>query len=529
MDRSEEGRRFFQQRLALMFRIGLILSASFLVAVVAIRGVFGASIAAELRSASRLCHLAATLALGAIWLYVRRSERGLRALEVVDIAGCLTLCLLLDLQAVLFPVRTVAVFNLVLTTGIALVLRAVVVPSPTRRTAVVAGLALAAAVGVFFASLHPAWPVAQRAGAEDDWHAGYQLTSLVLWLGSLAAISVVASQVIYGLRREIRAAHHLGQYVLERKLGEGGMGMVFHATHAMLRRDTALKLLSPERVDETSIQRFEREVVQTARLRHPNTVAIYDYGRTPDGVFYYAMEYLDGVTLQRLVDDEGPVPPGRLVHLLAQVCASLDEAHAAHLVHRDIKPANIMVMGHPSAWDLVKVLDFGLVKDASGAASKISNPSLLMGTPQYISPEAIAEPGEVGPPSDLYGVAAVGYFLLTGTPVFREQSLVAMCAAHLDQIPEAPSVRLGRPVPKDLEKLLLRGLAKRPQDRPPTARAFRQALLACDLRSWTEDDARSWWADHTRARHPATDEAQTASPKTPATVAISLLDRAAGQ
>ncbi|MEI9938488.1 MAG: serine/threonine-protein kinase [Pseudomonadota bacterium] len=529
IDRSEEGRRFFQKRLALMFQVGLILSGAFLVTVVTIRGVFGASIIAELRSPSRLFHLVATLVLAAAWLYARRGVRSLRVLEIVDIVACLVLCVLLDLQAALFPVRSVAVFNLVLTTGIALILRAIVVPSPTGRTSLLGGLAVAAAIASFFASSHATWPVRQH--APDDWPMGYQFASLILWLGSLAAISVVASRVIYGLRREVRAARKLGQYVIESKIGEGGMGIVFRATHAMLRRETALKLLSPGLVDELSVQRFEREVVQTARLRHPNTVAIYDYGRTPDGVFYYAMEYLDGLTVERLVEDEGPLAPGRTVHLLAQVCASLDEAHEARLIHRDIKPANIMVMGHTSAWDLVKVLDFGLVKDAAATAegANITNPALLIGTPQYMSPEAIAEPAKVGPQSDIYGVAAVGYFLLTGTPVFLEQTMIAICAAHLDQEPERPSARLGRAVPEDLERLLLSGLAKRPQDRPQTAQAFRQALLACDLTKWTEDDARMWWAKHLRKPLAAVDEGKLEFRDTLRRISVSMVGRGAAE
>lgn len=497
-------------RLALMFQVGLILSVGFLVTVVAMRGLFGASVADEIRSPSRIAHLLATGVLAGAWLYLRAGTRTFATLASVDAVACLLLCLLLDLQAALFHIRTVAVFNIVLTTGIALVLRAVIVPSETRRTVLIGAIAVALAVGAFFVSLLPSWPVRSSTGGLD-WPVGYQLVSLVLWTISLAAVSVVASQVIYGLRREVRAAQKLGQYVLDRKLGQGGMGVVFRATHAMLRRETALKLLSPERIDALSLQRFEREVVQTARLNHPNTVAIYDYGRTPDGVFYYAMEYLDGLTLERLIEREGPLPPGRVVTILAQVCASLDEAHSTGLVHRDIKPPNIMVMGHAGAWDLVKVLDFGLVKDMSLAAARrpdsamLSDPAFLLGTPQYMSPEAISDPDKVGPASDLYGVAAVGYFLLTGTPVFLERTAIAVCAAHLDQAPEPPSKRLGRPVPEDLEALLLRGLSKRPSDRPQTADAFRQALLGCDVREWTETEARRWW-EKTKGALPSYEE-----------------------
>ena len=500
LDRSEGGRRFFQQRLALLFQLGAAISAAFLGLVVGIRGLLGAPVFDELSSPSRLCHLGATLVVLVAWLLVRRGDRGLAVLQAIDVSVSLLLCLLLDLQAVLFPLRTVAVFNIALTTGVVLILRAILVPSPTWRTVFVAVVAMCVATGCFFLPLHRSWPVASTPFAAERWPLGYQLVSLVMWLGTLCAISIVASRTIYDLRRDVREAQKLGQYVLGRKLGEGGMGVVFRATHAMLRRETALKLLLPERIDPQSLRRFEREVVQTARLRHPNTVAIYDYGRTPEGLFYYAMEYLDGLTLERLVDSEGPLAPGRVVHILAQVLASLDEAHAEGLVHRDIKPANIMVTGHPSAWDLVKVLDFGLVKDTSGMAevAQLTNPAFLLGSPQYVSPEAIDAPESVGPQSDLYSVAAVGYFLLTGTPVFLDRTLVAVCAAHLDRAPEPPSARLGRAAPPDLEKLLLLGLTKNPAARPASAQAFRDALVACDVPKWTESNARAWWQDHLR-------------------------------
>jgi eukaryotic-like serine/threonine-protein kinase len=273
------------------------------------------------------------------------------------------------------------------------------------------------------------------------------------------------------------------------------MGVVYRATHALLRRETALKLLPPDRVDAGTIRRFEREVVETARLSHPNTVAIFDYGHTPDGVFYYAMEYLDGVTVGELVEHEGCLPPGRVVSLLAQVCASLEEAHSMGLVHRDIKPANVMVVGRPAAWDLVKVLDFGLVKSVAplDGGGSLTQGDQLTGTPLYMAPEAISRPDAAEPRSDLYAVAAVGYYLLTGTHVFQGGSLVEICAAHLHTPPVPPHVRLGRSVPADLEALLLRALAKSPADRPPSAAAFGEALLACRVPPWTQVDARGWW------------------------------------
>jgi serine/threonine-protein kinase len=343
------------------------------------------------------------------------------------------------------------------------------------------------------ASFHPSRPIVDR--GERYWPMPSQGASFALWLGVLVAVAIVASHVLYQLRREVRAARKLGEYVLGEKIAQGGMGVVYRATHALLRRETAIKLLPPDRVDPATIRRFEREVVETARLRHPNTVAIYDYGRTPDGIFYYAMEYLDGLDIEQLIEREGPLPPSRVVFLLAQVCASLDEAHSMGLVHRDIKPANVMVVGNTAAYDLVKVLDFGLVKSEvplDGGAS-LTRGDQLTGTPRYMAPEAIAHPDAAGQQSDLYAAAAVGYFMLAGRHVFEGASLVELLAAHLHTKPAPVRERLGRAVPADLEALLLRGLAKAPADRPPSAAAFREALLRCEVAPWTQEDARAWW------------------------------------
>jgi serine/threonine-protein kinase len=446
---------------------------------------------------------------GALWWGLSRWEPRHRTLQLIDAIGILGVALLLNLNAGLFEVRTVAVFNLALTTGVALVLRSILVPSSAHRTLWLGVLASAVAIAVFFLSaLHPRWPVAQR--GPEDWPMAFQLISLCLWLAVLVATSTVASRVIYSLRREVRYAQKLGQYVLGEKIGEGGMGVVYRATHAMLRRETALKLLPPDRVDSHALQRFEREVTQTARLKHPNTVAVYDYGRTPDGVFYYAMEYLQGITLSALVEQEGPLPPGRVVHLLAQVCASLEEAHAVGLVHRDIKPANIMVQGNPAAYDWVKVLDFGLVKSlSSSSAPWVSSDTVIVGTPAYLSPEAITDPEGVDARSDLYAVAAVGYFLLAGRGVFEQRSVVGLCAAQLYE-PPPPLERAVVAEAPELVALLMRGLEKSPAHRPQSAGEFRLALLACDAPTWAERDAREWW--HHRER-PASSRAPKPAPK----------------
>jgi serine/threonine protein kinase len=263
----------------------------------------------------------------------------------------------------------------------------------------------------------------------------------------------------------------------------------------MLRRPTAVKLLDPERVSDAAIARFEREVQLTSALTHPNTIAIYDFGRTPEGIFYYAMEYLEGINLEDLVLRYGPVPEARVVYLLRQMCGSLAEAHAAGLVHRDIKPANIHLTRRGGLDDFVKVLDFGLVKalDADKAA-RITAANAVAGTPLYLSPEALQHPESVDARADVYALGAVGYYLLTGTPVFSGASLVEICMKHTQVQPEPPAQRLGKPVSADLEQLLLRCLAKDRADRPIDAGALLKVLDACAITgTWTAEIAATWW------------------------------------
>jgi len=233
-------------------------------------------------------------------------------------------------------------------------------------------------------------------------------------------------------------AKQLGPYTLDEKLGAGGMGVVYKARHALLRRPTAVKLLAIDKIGEESLARFEREVQHTANLTHPNIVAIYDYGRSADGEFYYAMEYLDGIDLDALVRREGPLPIARVVHILRQSCDALDEAHQRGLVHRDIKPANIMLCRLGNRADVVKVLDFGLVKEF-GENSGVTLERSITGTPDFISPEAIVDSSTVGPVSDLYAVGAVAYWLLTARSVFVGNTLVEVLAHQLHTAPAAPS------------------------------------------------------------------------------------------
>jgi serine/threonine-protein kinase len=318
------------------------------------------------------------------------------------------------------------------------------------------------------------------------------------WWACAIAICTSASQVIYGLRKQVRDVKKLGQYTLVEKLGEGGMGMVYRARHAMLRRPTAVKLLPVEKAGAQSIARFEKEVQMTAMLTHPNTVTIFDYGRTPDGVFYYAMEHLEGATLAGCVEVDGPQAPARVARILTHVAAALAEAHAIHLIHRDIKPANIMLVEQGGQPDVAKVLDFGLVKELErGDADQLTRGDVIAGTPHYLAPEAITSPDSVDPRSDIYALGAVGYFLLTGSHVFDGATVVEVCAAHLHQAPVPPSERAGRAIPAQLEALIISCLAKDPADRPQSAEEVRAALTSLsDVGQWTEEDAHAWWERH---------------------------------
>lgn len=328
-------------------------------------------------------------------------------------------------------------------------------------------------------------------------------TLLILSSVAIFAFTVIVARLQREAQKAAIDAQQLGQYTLERKLGAGAMGVVFKGHHAMLRRDTAIKMLNVDKVNDDSIQRFEREVQITCQLNHPNTIAIYDYGRTPEGVFYFAMEYLDGMDLEELVDQYGPLPENRVVHILLQICGSLYEAHSKGLVHRDIKPANVMINRRGCVPDVVKVLDFGLVKAVDDQNQQAASSSGgLAGTPLYMSPESIESPLSVDARSDIYAVGAVGYFLLTGQTVFEAESIVELCQKHVDESPIPPSERLDGPVSFELENALLASLEKSRAKRPQTARDLAQLLLlSTSAKSWAIEEFDAWWGRHERGHH----------------------------
>ncbi len=322
----------------------------------------------------------------------------------------------------------------------------------------------------------------------------------LLALASVAIFfyTVRAEQAKSDAARAALEAKQLGQYQLEEELGRGGMGVVYRAHHQMLRRPTAVKFLDVDKATEQSIARFEREVQATSQLTHPNTIAIYDYGRSDEGIFFYAMEYLEGVDLGDLVKDHGPLPESRVIHLLQQIAGSLAEAHDTGLVHRDVKPANVMLTIRGGIADFVKVLDFGLVKVVDEEKeAKLTAAGTVTGTPLYMSPESIRDRDHVDGRSDLYAVGAVGYYLLTGTPPFHEGNAFSILKQHVDAEPQSPSVRAGRTIDADLETLLLKCLAKSPSQRPSSARDLVDALDRCRASGgWSRQDATNWWRSY---------------------------------
>jgi serine/threonine-protein kinase len=511
--------------------VGLVLSligvAFMLMRVVAVLAVGQPG---RLVQTSMLAHYGGTLASVAMWLSCRRGERSVRAVHVIELVGLVVVCSLYAVMATGIPQAFRPEMTLILAFGVFLLAHAVHVPSTWQWTVLIgAALALPLLIGSWLI-LNPLDPriVAASASAPGSVQRtaasiiGIGMASVVTWWLVIAGTAAAASAVIYGLRREVHEAQQLGQYTIESKLGEGGMGVVYRARHAMLRRPTAIKVLLPDRVGARGLERFEREVQATAMLAHPNTVTIFDYGRTTDGLFYYAMELLDGASLAEIVERTGAMPPGRVAGILHQVAGALSEAHGRGLLHRDIKPANIMLTEQGGAADVAKVVDFGLVKTEDEADDPgMTADDTIIGTPQFLAPEVITGGGEDRPARDLYALGCVGYYLLVGEHVFSGETMIQVLAEHLETPPVPPSVRLHSPVPADLERLILELLAKEANDRPASAAHVVRRIESCPcFHNWTQEDARSWWREHGVAARARIDSAQAALPRESLTVDV---------
>jgi serine/threonine protein kinase len=302
----------------------------------------------------------------------------------------------------------------------------------------------------------------------------------------MLGVAVVISHVVARLGQQVTKERELGSYRLGELLGRGGMGEVYRATHRMLARPAAIKLIRPEvlassddSMAQTATARFRREAEAAARLRSPHTVELYDFGVTEDGTLYLVMELLEGTNLELLVRQNGPLDPNRVVHILAQVCESLEEAHTYGLIHRDIKPANIHIGRLGLQDDFVKVLDFGLVRSTAGPSeeSLTGAAGTTPGTPAYMAPE-MAHDRTVDGRADLYSLGCVAYYLLTGHLVFEGDTPLQTILKHIQQPPEPPSERTDRTIPAELEALVLACLAKRPDERPRSAGDLGQRLAA---------------------------------------------------
>jgi hypothetical protein len=395
--------------------------------------------------------------------------------------------------------------NVVLLTSILILTYGLYVPKSWRRAALVVGpLALLPFATLTVLILQ--YPVAM------GWlWQGWQLSTTpriqlflfdAMILLMLAVGSTFGARTLSRLRRQVALARQFGQYRLRRRLGSGGMGEVYLAEHQLLKRPCALKLIRTDATtDPRALARFEAEVRLTATLSHPNTVEIFDYGRAEDGTYYYVMEYLPGLSLAELVERHGPLPPARTVYLLRQVCGALREAHAAGLIHRDIKPSNIIAARRGGMDDVAKLFDFGLVRPATTApAAHLSALGQILGTPLFMSPEQAAASRELDERSDIYSLGAVAYFLLTGQPPFKGEDGIAVMIAHArDPVVPPSQVRPG--IPDDLDRVVLRCLAKDAAGRYPDAASLERALGECACAAnWDQDQAAGWWRDDGRQK-----------------------------
>ncbi len=379
------------------------------------------------------------------------------------------------------------------------VLFTVVVPTSPRR-AVVAALASVSSVPVIIGLVLASGAVSGRLEPAQFFF------GLVFPYILIVGMAYVGARVVYQLGSEVKRARELGSYSLEEKLGQGGMGEVWRARHRLLARPAAIKVIRPtlagngrNGVSEEAVRRFEREAQVIARLRSPHTVNLFDFGIAADGAFYYAMELLDGLDADSLVRRFGPIAPERVVYLLRQVCHSLSEAQSHGLVHRDIKPANIFLCRYGEEYDFVKVLDFGIVgtvrggEDARDVQTRENAPP---GTPAFMAPEQAMGP-EVDGRADIYAVGCVAYWLLTGQFVFTAETPMGLILKHAQTPPPPPSTRTERPIPRDLDDLVMACLAKDPADRPQSPRELSLRLAEIEgPDAWTQERAGKWWEAH---------------------------------
>jgi len=447
-------------------------------------------------------HATATLVLGllAVFLYRCRqlSLRWLRVSELVTFG--LPAAFFVAVQHFI-TLRSCSEGVLDFPEGLWLVLiytYALFIPNTTPRAAVTIGLMAIAPMALLLGMMW--WYPVMAAHTTTD-----QVRSLLLMFTLAGGGSVLGVEIIGSLRREAFEARQLGQYRLTERIGVGGMGEVYLAEHQLLKRPCVVKLIRPDKAgNPTNLARFQREVRATAKLSHWNTVEIFDYGCTAEGTFFYVMEYLPGMSLGEVVERFGPMRPERAIYLLAQVCDALSEAHAVGLIHRDIKPGNIFSAQRGGVYDVAKLLDFGLVKPVvEDEPIHLTAEGSIAGSPLFMSPEQAMGDTHPDARSDIYSLGAVGYFLLTGQPPFMSDKPIKVLFAHAHD-PVVPPSKLRPEIPDDLERVILRCLAKSPEERFQTATSLREALTACETADrWNRAQAAQWWEQQELDASPA--------------------------
>ena len=448
--------------------------------------------------------LAGAISIAATTILLHRRQFTRRVLLLIELISLVIIASLVGFAVFSLNLDTRPEIMLVTALTHLLALRAALVPSSARYilvTCLILGVPVV--VATYF-----------RYAADADFLAtapNYRMpASAAGWTGQWWAFTTIVctliARIVHGLRKDVRAAQRLGQYVLEEKLGSGGMGEVWRAQHQLLRRPAAIKLIRPEALalPGATVQqvqaRFEREAQATASLQSPHIVELYDFGISQEGVFYHVIELLDGWTLEMLVHKFGPVTSARATYLLIQVCEALDDAHRSGVIHRDIKPANIFVSRKGRRADYIKVLDFGLAKhldEINFDQLHLTMEGSIPGTPAFLAPEIASGRYPVDARSDLYALGCVGYWLVTGQTVFQASSAVEMVAAHIQQEPTAPSSHSETAVSEEFDNLILACLKKDPAERPRDASELSEQLLKMSRPGdWSSSDAAHWWSLH---------------------------------
>jgi serine/threonine-protein kinase len=349
------------------------------------------------------------------------------------------------------------------------------IPAPWRRT-----LPMALATYAVYPAVMAVAAIGDAAiAAQWRSHDALEFVHDYALVASCAIGGAVGGHMVWAMRRQLYYARRLGRYRLKARIAQGGMSEVWLAWDDGLKRDVALKILDRSASGNAdAIARFEREAMAASGLQSPHTIRVFDFGASDDGVWFIAMEHLEGVDLTTLVDEVGPLPAERALRLARHACAALAEAHDAGVIHRDVKPDNLFVCRMGDEPDFLKVLDFGIASvEGAETNTTVTRAGWVQGTPAYMSPE-VCNGERADARSDVYSLGAVLYFLLTGTPPFAARSAASVMLAHVKETPERPSART--PVPAELERVVLRCLAKEPSDRYTSARALDAALAACD-------------------------------------------------